>query len=150
MTVVDADVLLYAVNSSSHRHRSARRWLEHSLNETEPVHLTWLALLAFIRIATLPSFSARPLAPAEALEVVDEWLAAPAATMAHPTTNHASVLANLLSGTGTSGNLTNDAHLAAIALEHGTAVCTFDRGFSRFAGLKVVRPGDPPVTAPPR
>lgn len=150
MAVVDADILLYAVNSSSPRHRSSRRWLEEALNGHEPVHLTWLALLAFIRIATLPSFSARPLTLAEALEVVDDWLAAPAAAVAHPTANHASVLAKLLNESGISGNLTNDAHLAAIALEHGTAVCTFDKSFGRFAGLKVVRPGDRPVSGPPR
>jgi uncharacterized protein len=141
VTVVDADVLLYAVNSSSTRHRSARRWLEQALNGTEPVRLTWVALLAFIRIATLPSASARPLTLEEALEVIDDWLAAPAATLAHPGTNHASILGKLLSESGTSGNLTNDAHLAAIALEHGTSVCTFDRGMARFAGLKVIRPG---------
>jgi toxin-antitoxin system PIN domain toxin len=141
VTVVDADVLLYAVNSSSPHHRAARRWLEQALNGDEPVHLTWLALLAFLRIATMPSFSARPLALAEALEVIDDWLAAPAALIAHPTANHASVLTKLLSEVGTTGERANDAHLAAIALEHGTGVCTFDRGIARFAGLKVTRPG---------
>jgi uncharacterized protein len=140
VTVVDADVLLYAVNSSSTRHRSARRWLEKALNDAEPVHFTWLALLAFVRIATRPGLSARPLTLEEAFGVVDDWLAAPAATIAHPSSNHASLLAKLLNESGTTGNLVNDAHLAAIALDLGVPVCTFDRGMTHFAGLKVVRP----------
>jgi toxin-antitoxin system PIN domain toxin len=141
VTVVDADVLLYAVNSSSTRHRSARRWLEKALNGTEPVHFTWLALLAFVRIATRPGLSARPLTLEEAFGLVDDWLAAPAAAIAQPPSNHASLLAKLLSESGTGGNLINDAHLAAIALDLGAAVCTFDRGMSRFAGLRIIRPG---------
>lgn len=139
MIIVDANVLLYAVNTSAPLHPPTRKWLERALNANEPVGFTWLVLLAFTRISTLSSLTDRPMSVGECLDVVDEWLSAPAATVIHPTSRHFAVLRGLLVEAGTAGNLTNDAHLAAIAIEHGAQICTFDRDFARF-GVSVIEP----------
>jgi toxin-antitoxin system PIN domain toxin len=140
MFIVDANVLLYCVNESAPRHRAAKRWVERHLNGAEPVGLAWISLMAFLRIATLPAMSPRPIPVADAVSIVEDWLAAPAATVVNPTSRHLDLLRGLLMESGTAGNLTNDAHLAALAVEHGARVCTFDRDFARFAGIALVIP----------
>ena len=97
-------------------------------------------LLAFIRLTTSPRVFQSPLSTSEALDLVDSWLAQPCATVVHPTSRHASVLRELLEPLGTAGNLTTDAHLAALALEHGAELCSTDGDFSRFAGLRWANP----------
>ncbi|MFN2568802.1 MAG: type II toxin-antitoxin system VapC family toxin [Candidatus Dormibacteria bacterium] len=140
MVVLDANVLVYAVNESLPHHARARRWLEAALNGDESVGFAWTALLAFIRIATLPALSPQPLDVAQAFDLTDEWLGAPAAVMVHPTARHGALLRGLLLEAGTAGNLVGDAHLAALAVEHGARVCSFDRDFGRFPGVSVVIP----------
>ncbi|HLG73464.1 MAG TPA: TA system VapC family ribonuclease toxin [Chloroflexota bacterium] len=140
MVVVDANVLLYAVNESAPNHRRAKRWLEAALNGTEPVGFAWLVLLAFTRLSTLRSLFPTPLETTAALDLVDAWLAAPAAVTIEPTSRHATLLRKLLAQIGTAGNLVNDAHLAALAAEHKAAICTFDADFSRFTGVKSFAP----------
>lgn len=140
MVVVDANVLLYAVNSSLPQHRAARSWIEPALSGDEPVGFSWAALLAFVRITTLAPFSPQPLTTDEAFELVHAWLAAPAATVVAPTSRHASILHGLLRESGTAGNLVLDAHLAALAVEHHARVCTFDRDFARFKGVPSFAP----------
>ena len=142
MRLVDANVLLYAVNSASVHHASSRGWLDEALAGGEPVGFTWTVLLAFLRLSTHPSVFARPLAPDEATAIVRAWLAQPGATVLEPTSRHADVLAGLLAEAGTAGNLVNDAHLAALAIEHGASISTFDADFGRFAGVRWSRPGD--------
>lgn len=141
MVVVDANVLLYAVDSASAHHADARSWLDASLGGTEAVGLAWVALLAFIRIGTNASIFPHPMSADEALGQVETWLSAPAAVIAQPTPRHAALLRGLLSGAGTGGNLTVDAHLAALALEHGADVVSYDRDFARFPGLRHRLPG---------
>lgn len=140
MKVVDANVLLYAVNERSAHHEVCRRWLAESLSGTEAVALPWISLLAFIRIATSRRIFPRPLTATEAMAVVEAWLVAPAAVALEPSQRHLSVLAGLLADVGTAGNLTNDAHLAALAIEHGATVVTVDRDFMRF-DVPVLVPG---------
>lgn len=140
MLLVDANVLLYAVNRDSPRHSEARTWLEEHLVGGEPVGFAWIALLAFVRISTLPGLSPSPLPVASALDLVDDWLGAPTAITVHPTSRHAAVLGGLLREAGTAGNLTSDAHLAALAIEHGATVCSFDRDFDRFTGVRRLTP----------
>lgn len=141
MLIVDANVLLYAVNRDSPRHTEAKAWLEDHLVGAEPVAFAWIALLAFVRVSTLPGLAPNPLPVADALDLVDDWLGAPASITVHPTSRHAAVLGGLLREAGTAGNLTSDAHLAALAIEHGATVCSFDRDFARFTGVRRVIPG---------
>lgn len=140
MVVVDANVLLDAVNQSAPNHRRAKRWIESALGREEAVGFSWVALLAFLRIATLPALSPAPLSVAAALEVLADWLEAGPATVVEPTARHASVLGGLLLESGTAGNLVTDAHLAALAVEHGARLCIFDRDFNRFAGVASFAP----------
>jgi toxin-antitoxin system PIN domain toxin len=136
LVVVDANVLLYAVNADGPHHQEARDWLDASLDGAEAVGLAWIALLAFIRIGTNPALLRAPMAAAEAIAQVEEWLGAPAAVVAQPTARHAGILRGLLDEAGTAGNLTTDAHLAALAIEHGADIVSYDRDFGRFAGVR--------------
>lgn len=140
MQLVDANVLLYAANSDSARHEAARSWLEEALRSPRPVGFAWVVLLAFLRIGTGPLFP-RPLTVAEAFALVDDWLSARNSVVVHPSPRHLDLLRGLLAESGTAANLTSDAHLAALALEHGAEVVTFDRDFARFTGLSWRLPG---------
>ncbi|MDN5789355.1 MAG: PIN domain-containing protein [Micrococcales bacterium] len=132
MKLVDANVLLYATNRQARPHDAAHAWLTNALAGGEAVPLPWVGLLAFIRVSTSPRILAAPLTAADAMTIMSAWLAAPSAVTVHPTARHAGLLAGLLEQAGTAGNLTTDAHLAALALEHGAQVVTFDRDFARF------------------
>jgi hypothetical protein len=136
VVIVDANVLLYAVDDASAHHGCSRAWLDASLSGQEAVGLAWAALLAFIRLGTNASIFAAPMTVDEALGQVETWLAAPAAVVAEPTPRHASLLRGLLRAAGTAGNLTTDAHLAALALEHGADIVSYDRDLARFAGIR--------------
>lgn len=141
VVIVDANVLLYAVDSSSRHHEGAIAWLEQALAGAEAVGLSWVALLAFVRIGTSRSILERPMTPADALDQVEAWISAPAAVVVDPTPRHASLLRGLLGDTGTAGNLTSDAHLAALAIENGATVVSYDRDFARFPGISHRLPG---------
>jgi uncharacterized protein len=134
--LVDANVLLYAVNRAAPHHRRARLWLDEALGGPEPVGFAWSVVLAFLRLATHPAVFARPLGSEQACDILRGWLSQPAAITVEPTSRHIDVLAGLLAEAGTAGNLVNDAHLAAIAVEHAATVVTFDADFGRFAGAR--------------
>jgi len=138
--VVDANVLLYAVNSSAPSHQAARGWLDSALSGRDTVGFAWVVLLAFLRLATRPGLFPRPLDVTTALGVMETWVTQPRAVLLHPTARHLSVLGGLLAPAGTGGNLVSDAHLAALALEHGAQVVSFDADFSRFSGVRWTRP----------
>lgn len=140
MKLPDINLLLYAINEGSPHHQRARPWLEQTLAGTEGVGFAWLALLGFIRISTNPVALEHPLTSSEAIDYVDEWLASPVASIVSPTTQHAPILRRLLDSVGTAGNLTSDAHLAALAIEHGAELCSSDADFSRFEGLRWTDP----------
>lgn len=137
MRLHDVNVLVHAANVALTSHGGASRWLSESIDSGEGLMLAWVALLGFIRITTRPSICSKPLPTASALAVVDDWLQAPGARVVHPGPRHAALLGRLLTAAGTAGNLTTDAHLAALAKEHGAVVGTFDRDFSRLAGIRV-------------
>ncbi|MEJ7876984.1 MAG: type II toxin-antitoxin system VapC family toxin [Solirubrobacterales bacterium] len=141
MVIVDANVLLYAVDRASSHHEGSRTWLDRSLAGAEAVGLTWLALLAFVRVGTNPAIFPRAMSAEDALDQLQSWLSAPAAVVIEPTTRHAEVLRGLLLESGTGGNLANDAHLAALAVEHGAEIASYDRDFERFHGVKHRLPG---------
>lgn len=140
MKLPDANILLYAIDEGAARHEAAREWLERTLSGTETVGLAWAVLLAAVRISTSPVLLESPLSSDEALDYVDGWLAQPCVTVVHPTDRHAVVLRELLAPLGAAGNLTSDAHLAALAIEHGAELCSCDADFSRFAGLRWADP----------
>lgn len=137
MVVVDANVLLHAVNAGSSQHAAASGWLDGALSRNEPVGFAWVVLLAFIRLTTRPGLFPRPLSPRDAIGTVEAWTSAPPAIIVQPTGLHLSVLTGLLVEAGTAGNLTTDAHLAALSVEHGARLVSFDRDFERFAGVRL-------------
>ena len=139
MRLVDLNLLLYAIDSSSPRHSAARAWVEAALSEGTTA-LAWSVLIGFIRISTRPGIFAQPLTPEAALDFVDSWLALPAVIVLHPTDRHAGILRGLIEEAGTAGNLTTDAHLAALAIEHGAELCSTDTDFARFRGLRYTNP----------
>jgi len=136
----DANLLLYAVDESSPRHEPARVWLERLLSGSETVAFAWSVLLAVVRLSTRPVIFEHPFSPEEALDLVDGWLAQPCAVVVHPTARHAAVLRELLAPLSTAGNLVGDAHLAALAIEHGADLCSSDADFSRFGGVRWIDP----------
>lgn len=136
MKLVDANVLLYAQNSATTHHQQARAWLERSLSEIEPTGFTWLTLLAFLRIGTNAAVHPRPLTPTEALGVIDGWLDHAGSEIVEPGREHRGVLRQLIESSGTAGNLTSDAHLAAVAIESGATLASFDADFHRFGALR--------------
>lgn len=132
MKIVDANVLLYAVNTDAEHHRSSRAWLDEALSGADTVGLAWVPLLAFVRLVTKHGLFPTPLTPAEAMAQVRDWCTAPGAQLVGPTPRHADILADLLAQVGAGGNLVNDAHLAALSIEHRATIVTYDRDFSRF------------------
>ncbi len=141
MTIlVDANLLIYAYNDAATRHRSARDWLEKRLAGSTPVGLPWPSLLAFLRVATHPRIFPRPVEMQRAWDQVGNWLSSHVAWVPHPTGRHAEVLAGFLALPNVRGNLVHDAHLAALAVEHGLTLCSTDGDFARFPGLRWENP----------
>ena len=147
MYVVDTNVLIYAANSSAPQHAAAKGWLTGALNGGDTVGFPWVSVLGFLRLTTNPRVMPHPVAVADAVALVRAWLMPPNAVLLDPGPRHIEVLADLLTSSGTGGNLTTDAHIAALALETGSPVVTFDHGFARF-GVAVVVPTVPAVVVP--
>lgn len=140
MKLADVNLLVYAYDQGSPQHPRARDWLKERLSGGETFAFAWVVLLAFVRLVTNPRLFADPMSLGEALDLVDAWLAQPCATVLHPGDRHAMLLRQLLEPFGTAGNLTTDAHLAALAIEHGAELCSADADFSRFPGLRWTNP----------
>lgn len=136
MKLADTNVLLYAMNVDSPYNTQALRWIEETLGQPSGLALAWTSIVGFIRLSTRKGVFRSPLPVAQALAVVDDWLAHPNTHIVQPGDRHADLLARLLLSVGTAGNLTNDAHLAAIAIEHNVEMVSFDHDFQRFPGLK--------------
>lgn len=138
--IVDANLLLYAADSSSVHHDRVRPWLEEQLNGDERVGFPWQSLTAFLRIATHPRASARPLTSATAWSILEGWIAADTAWIPVPGRRHAAVLGGLVQRHHVAGNLVPDAHLAALALENGVAIASADTDFARFTEIRWINP----------
>ncbi|MDN5797575.1 MAG: PIN domain-containing protein [Intrasporangium sp.] len=140
MHVVDANVLLYAVNSDSVHHEDARAWLDEALAGRATVLFDWSVILAFVRLATMRRIFENPLTPREATDQVSAWLTQPGAEIVSPSADHLDRVTALLSEARTGGNLVGDAHLAALALEARGLLVSFDSDFDRFAGVRRLQP----------
>lgn len=138
--LVDANLLLYSVDEDSPFHVGAREWLSDVLNGPRRVGLPWPSLAAFVRIATHPRASRHPLDPATAWAQVEAWLGAAPSFVPAPTDRHAEVFGDLVVRHQLRGNLIPDGHLAALAIEHGLAVCSADTDFARFTEVRWVNP----------
>ena len=140
MIVPDVNLLVHAHDSRSRRHEAARKWWETLMNGTGSVGLPWVAILGFIRIATNPKILDNPLDAGGACGRVRSWLAQPQTILIHPGARHADILFGLLEAAGAAGNLTTDAHLAALAIEHQAELHSTDADMARFSGLRWVNP----------
>ena len=138
--LIDANLLLFAVDSESQFHIKARDWLNEQLNGTQRVGIPWLSLGAFVRIITHQGITKRALDPAEAWQRVEDWLSDDLVWIPSPTPNHAQVLGDLIKHHQPRGNLITDAQLAALAIEHGLEVCSADTDFARFTEVRWCNP----------
>ena len=136
MILIDANILVYAVNKDAPQHARAKSWLEKAISGTEPIGIPWTVLLAFLRLTTRPGLFRDPLRIGVAFDLIDFWLEQTSVSIIHPGPKHGALMRELLEPLGTGGNLTSDAHLAALALEHRAELCSSDRDFQRFPGLK--------------
>lgn len=137
MKAPDVNLLLYAVNADSPQHEAARGWLESAFAGVGGVGFCWPTLTGFVRLSTRSGIFRQPFSIDDALDLMNEWLDHPSARLMAPTERHAAILSGLLLARGRGGNLVSDAHIAALAIEHGAELGTFDRDFQQFAGLRV-------------
>jgi toxin-antitoxin system PIN domain toxin len=135
MKLLDANLLLYAVNRDAPLHLPARKWLQKALAGDEPVGFSWNVILAFLRLTTRAGLFRKPLSPDQAFDLVAAWLAQPTAVIVHPGARHLEIFRGLIGPIGTAGNLTSDAHLGALAIEQNAQLCSCDRDFARFSGV---------------
>jgi uncharacterized protein len=138
--VPDINLLVHAYNAGSRVHAEARSWWEGLLGNPAPVGLPWVVALGFIRITTHPRIVANPLPAETACGHVAAWLAQPQVLILHPGNRHPEILFDLLRRLGTAGNLTTDAHLAALCIEHQAELHSTDADFIRFSGLRWKNP----------
>ena len=142
MILVDANLLIYAHVASSPQHDAAREWLDEQLNGSARVGLPWSSLLAFLRLVTNPRVFEYPESMTDAWKQVRAWLGCDTVWIPQPTEHHAELLDTLLAQPGVHANLVPDAHLAALALEHGLTLCSTDGDFARFKSLRWLNPID--------
>ncbi len=140
MKVVDLNILIYAVNSDAPAHERVRTWWEAAVSGEETLGLPWVVILGFLRLTTNPRVFPRPLSPEAASARIDSWLGQPNIRAVSEKDSHWDTLKTLLGTSGMAGNLTTDAHLAALALTHDAALASCDNDFTRFKGLRVENP----------
>ena len=143
MKLLDANVLLYADNKSAQQHETARSWLVAALSGAESLLVPWISSLAYLRISTQPGALSQPLTVAVAIAFLRPMLSNPRVITGEPDQHHLERVEALLAATGRGGNLVNDAHLAALALQYEATVVSFDNDFSRFPGVRWEHP--PPI-----
>ena len=140
MIVPDVNVLIHAYNDRAHHHQVARAWWEQTLTLPRPVGLSWITILGFLRIMTRRGALANPIPPRDAIRRVQSWLEAPSVQILTPGERHGDIMFRLIESVGAAGNLTTDAHLAALAIEYQAEVASTDTDFARFPGLRWFNP----------
>ena len=141
MIIPDVNVILHAYDATSPRHAACRKWWEDALSGQRPVGMPWPVVLGFIRIATNVRVWLHPMRAEDAISHVRSWLAIKNVEIIGPGPRHADILFGLIGAAGVAGNLTSDAHIAALAIEYQAEVATTDSAFGRFAGLRWFNPG---------
>lgn len=136
MIIPDLNLIIYAHNATDHRHAAARLWWESCLNGSEPIGVAWVTVLGFVRLATHRQVLVAPLPVETAVSVVEKWLAQPVVQMLVPGRDHLMHCFGFLRRLGVAGNLTTDAHLAALAMEYQAELHSTDTDFARFPGLR--------------
>ena len=140
MILIDTNLWLYASLRELPHHVQAKRWLEDTINAQEPIALPWNVVLGVLRISTQARLLQNPLRPSQAMELVDGWLQQSSVDLVEPGPAHWTILCRLIGEVGAAGNLTSDAHLAALAIEHDWSLCSADSDFRRFPGLRWFNP----------
>lgn len=138
--LVDANILLYAIDVESRSHAAAFGWLESALNGSRRVGLPWASLTAFLRISTHPRALREPLTPGDAWQFVEDWLDAPAVWVPAPGRSHRDILGRLVRDLDLRANLVSDAVLASLCIEHGLQIISADSDFARFAEIDWINP----------
>jgi toxin-antitoxin system PIN domain toxin len=138
--VPDVNLLVYAYSATAPQHAKARAWWERTMNDEEPVGLPWAVSVGFLRLMTSAAVAAPPLRPAAALDVLESWYERRNVHVLDPGPRHLPILRGLLDELGVAGKLTADAHLAALAIEHGCELHSNDADFGRFSGVRWVNP----------
>jgi toxin-antitoxin system PIN domain toxin len=140
LIIPDVNVLLNAYDRDSKFHKAVAGWWEEALGGPAAIGLPWVSILGFIRLITNPRIYASPTTPSQAIRVAKSWLAQPNVEIVSPGNRHADILFGLLESAGVAGNLTTDAHLAALAIEHGAQLASTDNDFARFPKLRWFNP----------
>jgi toxin-antitoxin system PIN domain toxin len=140
MKIVDINLLIYAINKDTPHHFKAKKWLEDCLSSDEAFGFAWIVILGFLRIVTNGRIMPKPLLPEVAIDSVNDWLQQPPSQTIAPSHQHWSIFNELLMPLGVAANLTSDAHLAALAIEHGARLYSTDNDFSRFPSLRWTNP----------
>ncbi len=142
MKIVDLNILIYAINRDAPPHEKARRWLEEVLSEEEPFGIPWVVIIGFLRITTNSRIMPKPLPTETALEIVEDWLNLPIVHIISPSEHHWNIFRKIIEPLGAFGNITTDAHIAALAVENGGTLYSTDNDFSRFQFVKWINPLD--------
>lgn len=143
MIIVDANILIYAYNSSMPQHAAARAWLENAFAGEEAIRFPWTVILAFLRLTTSGRVMPHPVSISRVAEIVDEWLSLPHVDILEAGSDHWKTLLTVVRESQSNGDIIMDAHLAALAIAHEATICTADRDFERFEGVKLLNPLTP-------
>lgn len=142
MILIDANILIYAAVEDMPNHDLAKDWLEEKFNIHHKVAMPWISLIAFLRITTNARVFQKPLTIEQATSQISDWLEQEQVWIPQETTNHFKIITQLLNELGVAGNLVTDIHLAALSIEHGLTLCSFDRDFAKFKSVKWINPLD--------
>lgn len=140
MLIPDLNLILYAHDPLSPRYSVAMHWWVDLLNSKRPVGLAWITIIGFLRLSTHPRLVTTPMTPSDSIRRIKSWLVLPSVRIVTPGENHAGILFNLIESVGVAGNLTSDAHLAALAIEYNAELASSDSDFARFPGLRWTNP----------
>ena len=140
MKIVDINVLIYAINQDAPHHEKCKKWLEETLVDDDPLGFCWIVILGFLRIVTNGRIMPIPLDSDTAINIIDDWLSQPASTIILPTERHWTIIKEMFTHLGTAANLTSDAHVAALSIEHGARLYSTDNDFSRFPMVRWTNP----------